>query len=396
MQEVFHKRLKSQISTDELKRRNAAMQKAMKAQGIDAVIAQNLTMYMGSCTRWLTDTLAEIAYPQSVILPAEGDVRYIACSGPPLDLYPPPHLRRIGEPYDAKPYFSVFKFTNDWEGIMATNWIKENGAKKVGIPGFGMIQYNYYRYLEEHNPGVEFVDVAEMFEELRAIKSADELIWIEKSARMADKVMGYAIGYARPGINEFELRSKLMQIVTDHGGEEMVILLASAPRGEIMRPLPSFFQNRELEKGDSLYINLKCSGQSGYYTTLGRMFSVGCEPSPRMLQEFDEAVQAQDKLITMLSPGANPEEIFEKYNKYLSSSGYEEEEGMFAYGLGYDHIERPSIQPGETMKLAEGMCLSVNTSLVNSSKSVYVADSVMVEASGARKLHKTPLTVFRT
>ena len=396
MQEVFHERLKSQISKAELERRNAAMQKAMKACGLDAVIAQNLTMYMGSCTRWLTDTLAEIAYPQSVILPANGDVRYIACSGPPLDLYPPPHLRRIGEPYDAKPYFSVFNFTNDWEGMMATEWIKENGAKRIGIPGFNMIQYNYYRYLEKNNPGVEFVDVADMFDELRAVKSKEELKWIEKSAHMADKAMNYAIGYARPGINEFELRSKLMQIVTDHGGEEMVILLASAPRGEIMRPLPSFYQNRELEMGDALYISLKCSGQSGYYTTLGRMFSVGCEPSPRMLQEFDETVAAQNKLVAMLKPGANPQEIFKKYNEYLSTIGCEKEEGMFVYGQGYDHIERPSVQPGETMKLAAGMCLSVNTSLVSSCKSAFVADSFMVEANGARKLHKTPQVVFRT
>ena len=396
MQEVFHERLKSQIPKVELERRNAAMQKAMKAQGIDAVIAQNLTMYMGSCTRWLTDTLAEISYPQSVILPADSEVRYIACSGPPLDLYPPPHLRRIGEPYDAMPYFSVFNYTNDWEGIMATRWIKENNVKKVGIPGFNMFQYNYYRYLEANNPGVEFVDVAPMFDELRAIKSADEIKWIEKSAQIVDKVMNYAIAYARPGINEYELRSKLMQLITDHGGEEMVITLASAPRGEIMRTLPSFYQNRELEVGDSLYVNLKCSGQSGYYTTLGRMFSVGCEPSPCMQQEFAEAVAAQEKLVALLRPGANPEDIFEKYNNYLSSTGCAKEEGMFAYGQGYDHIERPSIQPNETMKIAAGMCMSVNTSLVSSCKSAFVADSFMIEANGARKLHKTPQVVFRT
>jgi Xaa-Pro aminopeptidase len=208
--------------------------------------------------------------------------------------------------------------------------------------------------------------------------------------------MNYTIGYARPGVNEYELRSKLMQIVTDHGGEEMVILLASAPGGELMRPLPSFYQNRELEKGDSLYVSLKCSGQSGFYTTLGRMFSVGCEPSPRMIKDFNDAVAAQNKMAEMLKPGACPQDIFKKYNEYLSSIGCEKEEGMFVYGQGYDHIERPSIQPGETMKLAAGMCMSVNTSLVSSVKSSFVADSFMIESNGLRRLHKTPQVVFRT
>ncbi|MCL2578688.1 MAG: M24 family metallopeptidase [Oscillospiraceae bacterium] len=396
MQEVFHERLKSPIPKAELERRNAALQKAMKAQGVDCIISQNLTQYMGGCNRWLTDTLAENNYPQSTILPADSEVRYIACSGPPLDLYPPPHLLRIGKPYDAAPYFSVFNFTNDWEGMFATRWIKENNAKKIGIPGFNMFQYNYYEYMEKNAPGVEFVDVAPIFDELRAIKSADEVKFIENSAKVLDKAMGYIIGYARPGINEFELRSKLMQIVTDHGGEEMVILMASAPRGEAMSPMPSFYQNRELEMGDSLYVNLKCSGPGGFFTTVGRMFSVGCEPCARMKSDFAQAVAAQEKLAAMLKPGAAPQDIFKKYNDYLASIGCKQEEGVFAYGQGYDHVERPSIQPGETMKLAESMCMSVNTSLVSECKSAFVADSFMIEAGGCRKLHKTPQVVFRT
>jgi len=396
MQEVFHERLKSQIPKAELLRRNTAMQKAMKAEGLDAVISQNLTQFMGGCNRWLTDTLAENNYPQSVILPADGEVRYIACSGPPQDLYPPPNLCRIGKPFDNAPYFAVFKFTHHWEGEMASRWIKENKAKKIGVPGFNMFQYNYYYHLKKYVPDVDIVDVAPMFDELRAIKSADEIKFIEISAHVLDKVINYAIAYARPGINEYELRSKLMQVATDHGCEKSIVLLASAPRGEIMKPLPSFYQNRELEKGDSLYISLKCSGPSGFFTTIGRMFSVGCEPSPQMIKDFDDAVAAQNKLVLMLKPGAEPQEIFKKYNEYLSSNGCEKEEGMFLYGQGYDHIERPSAQPGETMKLAAGMCMSVNTSLVSSCKSSFIADSFLIEANGARKLHKTPQTVFRT
>ena len=97
MTETLNERLKSPIPIRELERRTAALQQAMKAEGIDCVIAQNITQYLGGCNRWLTDTTAENNYPQSSILPAEGAVRYIACSGPPLDLYPPSHLLRIGQ-----------------------------------------------------------------------------------------------------------------------------------------------------------------------------------------------------------------------------------------------------------------------------------------------------------
>ena len=105
MTEVFHERLKSPIPTAELERRTLAIQEAMKEANIDCLLTQNLTQYFGGCNRWLTDTIAEINYPQSSILPVDGEVRYIACSGPPLDLYPPSHLLRIGKPLDAAPYF---------------------------------------------------------------------------------------------------------------------------------------------------------------------------------------------------------------------------------------------------------------------------------------------------
>ena len=99
MAEVFHERLKSTIPRRELERRGTRLQEKMKEAGIDCIVAQNITQYMGGCNRWLTDTTAENNYPQSTILPSEGEVGYIACSGPRLDLYPPSHLLRIGKPY---------------------------------------------------------------------------------------------------------------------------------------------------------------------------------------------------------------------------------------------------------------------------------------------------------
>lgn len=158
------------IPKADLERRTAKLQEAMKREGIDCVIAENVTQYLGGANRWLTDTTAENHYPQSSILPAEGEVGYIACSGPPLDLYPPSHLLRIGQPYAAAPYFSPFNFTNTWEGRFAAKWIVDHGAKKVGIAGMRMFYWNYYEYLRETLPQLEIVDVLPMFEAIRAEK----------------------------------------------------------------------------------------------------------------------------------------------------------------------------------------------------------------------------------
>lgn len=396
MAEVFHERLKSPIPTAELERRTAELQAAMKANGIDCIIAQNITQYMGGCNRWLTDTTAENNYPQSSILPSDGYVRYIACSGPPLDLYPPSHLLRIGKPWAAQPYFSPFNFTNTWEGRLAARWIKENNAKKVGVAGMEMFFYNYYEYISENVPGVEIVDISDMFDEIRAVKSSDEIAFARKTADIQDKAMSYVAAYAQPGVREYELRSKLMQVLTDHGGEEMVIYMGSCPSGEYLKPLPSFFQNRVLEKGDMLYVKLSTAGPGGIFATLGRVFSIGCNADSEMLSDTAAAIEAENVLISMLKPGADPEVIFAEYNNYLKKFGYDTVDGLFAYSQGYDHVERPSIQTGETMKLIENMNIAVNISLTGAGrKSAYCADTYIIGKDGAEKLHATKHAIVR-
>ena len=107
MAEVFHERLKSPIPTRELERRSQALVEAMKSADFDCILAPNSSQYLTGTNRWLTDTTAEVSYPQSSFIDRNGDIGYIACSGPPLDLYPPTHLIRIGKPWNTAPYFSV-------------------------------------------------------------------------------------------------------------------------------------------------------------------------------------------------------------------------------------------------------------------------------------------------
>lgn len=396
MTEVYHERLKSPIPKADLEQRTAKLQAAMKREGIDCIIAENVTQYLGGANRWLTDTTAENHYPQSSILPAQGEVGYIACSGPPLDLYPPSHLLRIGKPFAAAPYFSPFNFTNTWEGRFAVKWIQDTGAKKVGIAGMRMFYWNYYEYIHAVLPDVEIVDAMDMFDAIRAEKSPDEIEFARKAADVQDKTMGYLTAMALPGVREYEVRSKAMQTISNLGGEEMIVLIGSALRGETFRPLASFFQNRTLEKGDALYVRLCSAGPGGQFTTLGRVFSIADAPSSAMIADFEAAVAAEDKLAGLLQVGADPQVVLSDYNSYLAAQGFAPENGTFAYGQGYDHIERPSLQAGETMPLAGNMVMGVNISVCNATTSSFVADSYLLKPEGAVMLNKTPRAILRT
>lgn len=394
MAEVFHERLKSPIPTRELERRSLIMVEAMKSMDLDCILAPNSSQYLAGTNRWLTDTTAEVSYPQSSFIDRNGDIGYIACSGPPLDLYPPTHLIRIGKPWNTAPYFSVFKHTWDWEGQLFGDWIEQHQPQKIGIAGLDMMAWNYLDYLIKHYPEVEFQDVSELIAPLRAGKSTDELAFVQNSIRVLDKVMGYMQAYVLPGTYEYEVRSRCMKIITDLGGEEMLITLGSAPAGEKFALYPSFFQNRLLQQGDEMYLKIQCSGPGGFYTTLGRMFSIGQVPSAQLLERWEEVVRAEGYLREQLVKETRPEKIFASYNDYLVKQAYEKSEGFFAYGQGYDYFESPLIQKGETLAVSAGMSLGLSIELCGERSTTYGADSYVTGTAGLERLSQTPFTVL--
>lgn len=153
--------------------------------------------------------------------------------------------------------------------------------KKMGIAGLGFIHSAYYDYLVKHLPSVEFVDASDLADQIKCVKSEEEIKFIRKAAFIQDKALGYAASITRPGEREYEIKGKLMEILTDLGGEEQIVIMGSASQGETFTPYSGFFQNRMLKTGDQVYMGLSSSRPGGFFTAVGRMISLG-QPSAEM------------------------------------------------------------------------------------------------------------------
>ena len=62
-----NERILTRISDAELERRWRAVRKAMRAQGIDALVMQNTSDWNGGAVRWFTDLPAPNGYPRTDI-----------------------------------------------------------------------------------------------------------------------------------------------------------------------------------------------------------------------------------------------------------------------------------------------------------------------------------------
>ena len=66
------------------------------------------------------------------------------------------------------------------------------------------------------------------------------------------------------------------------------------------------FQNRVIREGDQVSVLIEVNGPGGYYTEIGRVFSVG-KPSQALQDAFGTAVEAQALNQKMMTARGEPE-----------------------------------------------------------------------------------------
>ena len=258
----------------------------------------------------------------------------------------------------------------------------------------GFISAAFYKYVTEHLDTAEFEDATELVDAIKVIKSDEEINHIKETCKIEDDLFEYTLTRVQPGRKEFEIHADVFHKFLDMGGEVANIMVGSAPAGTAARILPVHFGNRVIAEGDQIVILIESNGPSGFYAELARIICLG-KVSAELEEQFELAVKAQKVTLDLLNPGTDPGTIWDANNEFMRDMGYPEETRIYAHGMGYDMLERPSINPGETMKIQAGMNISVHPKVVSAKASGWVCDNHLVSATGEReRLHKTTQQIF--
>lgn len=390
---MLEERIRKPISTKELERRWAAVRAEMKAQQIDALITQNDNMFMGGYFRWFTGIAAETAYPKSVFFPLNDEMTLVGSGGLPLPPSPPEWAVRGVKERLCKPYFRTLSYTNTYDAGIMVDKIKEYGCKKVGFVGVGMMGAAFYTYINENAKGVEFVDATDLVDEIKAVKSEEELSLCLEAARIQDMVCAAMPTIIRPYKFEYQIRSEIKRILEDLGSEEQLMMMGSSSPGVRTGHFDTFFQNRQVLPGDQVFVMIEVNGPGGMYGEIGRTWCLG-EPPAELLRCWTIALEAQQLAATKLVPGANPADIIKANNDFMEAHGFAAEHRLFAHGQGYDLVERPALTAAETMKLKENMFLAVHPICFNDEAYAFSCDNFVVTKQGGVKVHKTPQEII--
>ncbi len=388
-------KLKTTISTIELERRWKAAREIMKKEKIDFLIMRNDDEFFGGYVRWFSDIPARNGYPITVIFPVDDEMTFITSGGnPPAQPSPPQWAVRGVKSRFSAPYFSILHYTGTLDAELAVGALKEKKRATIGWVGRSFFPIPFYEYLRKHLVGSKFVDATDQIDQLKAIKSPEETELIKRTANLQDGVMEHVRKAIRPGRRDYEILAEAQYSCVMQGSDRQLIQVGSCPPGTPTKWQHPHYQNRMIREGDQIKVLIEVNGPGGYYTEIGRVFSLG-KPSQELEDAFGVAVEAQQHTLRMLKPGANLKDIWDANNEILQKKGYAPETRLYAHGQGYDLVERPAIRYDEPMVIKEGMNITVHPFVGNARVWAAVCDNYLVTETGVGPcLHKTPKEII--
>lgn len=385
----------SPISDAELQRRWHATRERMRENKIDFVIASNREDYLGGYVKWLTDEPAMHCYPFSAILPLQDDMITVAHgSSDPAKASPPEWALRGVKKRISTPVMPSLNFAASLDAEIIAEELSQYANARICLINEDAMAAGFSRILRDRLRSAIFVDITDEIDEIKAIKSEEEIERIKVNAWLHDETLKACFDAIAPGVREYEVAAAGRLRALQLGSEQQIVFVASAPAGT---PLPfnmPHAMNRRIEAGDQIGVLVEVNDASGYYTHLSRIAVLGDIPDE--LQEHHEiALAAQKYSLDLVKPGADPVEILRANNDFLESRGLPGESRIYAHGQGYDMVERPSFQPGETMKIAANMNIAVHPIAVGKRASAILTDNYIVTESGVGPcIHKTPKKIF--
>ncbi len=395
------------LSLAERDRRWAATRKEMDKRGLDCLVLWGWPAVWDFCT-------ANARY----LSPIGGNAEFNVLVFP-----------RNGEPtsYVMMPTFiEGWRAAQDWVADVRPRrktWadsvferLNELGLTKarIGMDGLagpldpdGWLPHSVYTRLKEILPQAELVNLDDMMEMLRTVKSDEELEILARAAQLGDLMLSTCRDTARPGVKESEVYGGMMETMIANGGEEPTLFLWACDA----LPYPHPFRvptTRPIARGDLIICEIHPK-IGGYYTHVERTFSLG-EPKPQQRRIYEGCVAAYEEGMKNFGPGKPISVAMDKVRDAIHAQGFGMcETGIHGHGLAsleYPRYRHHAIAADQAAlkKLGDefrtGMVFAFNIDLFDpkfhdGKTGCVFAETVVITGSGAKRLHSYPMN-FQT
>jgi Xaa-Pro aminopeptidase len=392
-----NERLNTPISTQELERRWSLIRRAMEERKIDVLVMQNNNDFMGGYVKYFTDLPATNGYPMAVVFPRDEGMSVVGQGPFNMDRALPPEgdgVRRGVKRMLTVPSYASAPYSRYYDAELAEKALERYSGGTIGLVGTASMPHAMVEHLKRGRlSNATFIEASDLVDEIKAVKSAEEIDLMRRTARMQDKCMEAAFAAAAPGKKDIELAAIAEQVGHSYGSEQGLFMAASGPIGTAAVMANRHFQGRTLRDGDQFTLLVESNGPGGFYTELGRTCVLG-KASQEMKDEFAFVLQARKFTLGLMKPGTKCKDIWDAFNDFMRRNKRPEERRLYCHGQGYDMVERPLVRFDEPMPVGANMVFSCHPTYVTERTYSWACDNFLVGAAGVtERLHAFPETI---
>jgi Xaa-Pro aminopeptidase len=364
------------LTTNTYRARLAALQEAMAADGLDAlVIAGRGVIAQHGGLMFLTGYCPVVRHAFAV-LPAVGEPILLVTT--PADIWLAQRRSPVADIRLMQPG------AGDPTGSGAALGTLLAGVARVGVVGLeDTVPAAEYLAWVGALPDTQFVSAGGLMQGVKVIKSEDDIAALRIAAEIVDDaflVLCDALGdgaslRAATGAAEGKLRAD--------GAIEILVYLSEHPHF-LHRPTALV-----PPRGTLLTCFVEASTEDGHWVELARLIGVGpLDPATQRFAALSARAmrRAEEALVPGQSAGAAYAQIEEEIAQGGLTSGL-----WFGHGVGVDH-DAPVIGRDVATLLAPGMVIALHPHLVDEASGLgaSLCDTFLIGQTGAKKLSRLP------
>lgn len=379
------------FSNEEYERRYQKVREAMISRGLDCLVVYGGHKEHFQCNVRYLSNFTDLTQCY-VVFPLNGD---------------PSLLSEFKPAMQTAKSISVIKDT-EWGGVSIADSvcdkIKKLGLEtgNIGIVGIDSwrkisIPVEHYKILERRLPQARLTIASEIFDEIRLIKSLEEIEFLEKGAELTDVAIEALVKAVKPGVTEHDLRAAAAFAYLRLGGSLTIQLLGST---SMKNPDPraihgTYPSNRKIKSGDIITTEISVD-YGGYSGQIVRTIAVG-EPTKVYRDLSDVALETYNRISNVLKPGSTEKDIMKAAKPILDAGLVTVAPLIHGWSMKFEQpiIGLPSAEEWQTrpVEFKEGMSIVIepNPSTADLKKGFFIGNLNLITKNGVRSLQRYPL-----
>jgi Xaa-Pro dipeptidase len=233
----------------------------------------------------------------------------------------------------------------------------------AGRLGVDQVNFSLVESMRSHLPDLAPTDGDHLMQQVRLVKTGDEIAIIEEACAIGDAVTQRAIDSSRAGRRENEVAGDAMQTLFHLGGEMAHVITPFVASGEHMSPPHRICTDKIIRNGDLCFIDIGAMW-NGYFADIGRTMMVG-KPSAMQRRVYSAVHRGLTAGVDQMRPGKTNQDVADAIIAEVREAGFGDHlfSLFIGHGIGMGANEPPYIGetlPGSTVfDLKPGMVFAV-------------------------------------